>query len=514
MKKLAFILFLASLCTAVLTAQNAEVARIEIPLTAKTQQCGYVTMGQQGILAFAESATVTTKGLKDWDFFVIDTNLVEQNQFKASFDASLQIQSSTASEEFAAIVFASTKRSDSTLVNIIFYDRGNNKFRTFATKLPPNITLLHAVAVEHTLMTAYNFNNGGAIISFYNTQNGKARHKNLQDENFLIQNIESLPTTKNFVVTLKEFENKHSIATNFQIFTTDGITTNSFSYPNSENATIGRSCSRIDENGSLEVLATIERISSTKVSAKDFANNYDKVSVGVGWFNFSTDKTQSKIYLFKNIPDIDKALTPNNRLRVKQRQAQQKNDSTVVMGEIGFQLLKPDLLSHNDTNIIALEAFVPIYHTETRMEFGYYGSIPTTYTVFDGYDFYAQLLFAFNKDGNLLWHNHTKFDNPIDETLTRHTNEAICHNEILTLSTAYNSLIYSVTDINGEKLLDDEEAALPMMNKNDILVTESSSYIRHWYDNNFIIAGKQTVKNRMMRKAERSVFFIQKTLYE
>lgn len=514
MKKLTLISCLICLCTGIVKAQNGEVARIELPLNAKSQQCGYVTMGRQGVLAFAENTTTAAKGMKEWGFIVTDTNLVEQNQFKATLDATLQMQSSTTSDQFAAVVFASNKRSDSTLVNIIFYDISSGKFKTFATKLPPNISLLPAAAVANTLMMAYNFNNGGAFVSFYNTENGKARHKNMQDVRFLIQNIEASTATKHFVVTLKEFEDRHSVATNFQIYKPDGIMEHSFSYPNSENATIGRSCSRIDDDGSLKVLATIERISSAKVSAKDFANNFDKVSVGVGWFCFAPEKTQSKIYLFKNIPDIDKALTPSNRLRVKQRQVQQKNDSTASKGEIGFQLLKPNLLSHNDTSIIALEAFVPFYHTETRTEFGYYGSMPTTRTVFDGYDFYAHLLFAFNDNGNLIWHSHTKFDLPIDMALKRHTNEALCLDEIVTLSTSDNTLIYSITDLNGEKLLDEEQTTLPMMKKNDILATEYSSYIRHWYDNNFIVSGKQTVRNRMMRKAERNVFFLQKTLYE
>ena len=511
MSKLTPILILVLLCAKAF-AQNVEVARFEMPLTAKSQQSGFVILDHE-IMAFAERNSTQTKGAKELDLFILDSNLVAQKSFSTSLDANLQLSSSTASDEFAAAVFASTKRTDSTKVNVVLYDRMNGKFSSFATTLPPNITLVPSVAASHTLMIAYNHNNGGSSITFFDMRDGTTRRETLQDNDFLIRNTEVLPTTDHFIVTLKRFENRHSVATDFMHFTSEGTLVNSYSYPNGENTTIGRSCCKTGSDGSLRIFATLELINNTKVSAKGFADNYDNETIGIVWISFTSGHTQSKTYLFKDIPDIDKALTPSHRLRVKQRQVQQ-NDSTAKRVEIAFQLLKPNLLLHNDTCIMALEAFIPIYHTETRMEFGYYGSVPTTYTVFDGYDFYSHLLFAFSDKGELLWHSHTKFDNPTDENLTRHTSEAISHNEIVTLSTSYNTLIYSVTDLSGTKLLDEDKVALPMMRQNDILASEASSYIRQWYGNNFIVFGKQTVKNRMMRKAERLVSFLQKIQYE
>ena len=511
MSRLTPILLFLALCFGAV-AQNVEVARFEVPLTTKSQQCGFVPLAQQGVVAIAEGG-LAAKGVKNWSFIVLDTNLVEQSSFSIPLESALQLNSSTSSDEFALALFATTKRSDSTLVNVVVYDREGGAFSTFSAALPPNITLLPAMSVSHTLMLAYNLNSGGSSILFYDVRTGKVLRESWKDSNYLIQDVEAHQNANSFVVTMKVFEEKRSVATNFLVFTSEGTMTRNHGYPNGNTTTIGRSRSVMGDDGSLEVFVTVERIGGTKVSAKNFADSFNKESVGIGWISFSGIATKSKIYLFRDIPDIDKALTPSSRLRVKQRQAQ-LNDTANKRVEIAFQFLKPNLLVHNDTNIVALEAFVPIYHTETRMEFGYYGSIPNTYTVFDGYDFYSQIVFAFNGEGVLLWHNYVGYDSPLDESLYRHTSEAVCNDEVILVSSSLNELTYSVMDANGKTLLDSESAALPLMRRNDMLDSEYNSNIRLWYDNNFIVFGRQMLKNRMMRKSDRLVFFLQKTQYE
>lgn len=509
------IILLTSLLANAVKAQNLEVARYEItlPITTKTQQCDYAMLDSIGILTVAETGASDTKGTKIWNFTVLDTNLVEQSSFNTSLDAALQLNSTTASDNYAASVFTTAKRTDSTKVCVVIYDRNEDTISGFTTALPPNITMLPAVAARHTLMLAYNSNNGGSSISFYDMKTGETRRKHPQNENSLIQNVEALQDANRFVVTTKEFENKHSIATNFLIFDTNGNMRKGYSYPNDNGATIGRSCSMASDS-SFKIFATIERIGNTKTSAKGFADSYDKESIGIAWIDFSGERVKSKFYQFKNIPDIDKALTPNNRLRVKQRQVSQTDTASAKRSEIAFQLLKPNLICNNDTCIMALEAFMPIYHTETRMAYGYFSSIPTTYTVFDGYDFYAQLVFAFNSKGEMLWYNHCNYDNPVDETLCRHTSEAVCNSETVLLSTNYNELTYSIISSNGTKIADNETTKLPLMGKNDILESESSSITRQWYGSNFIVTGKQVVKDRRIRRSSHLVFFLQKIQYE
>ena len=189
MSKLTPILILVLLCAKAF-AQNVEVARFEMPLTAKSQQSGFVILDHE-IMAFAERNSTQTKGAKELDLFILDSNLVAQKSFSTSLDANLQLSSSTASDEFAAAVFASTKRTDSTKVNVVLYDRMNGKFSSFATTLPPNITLVPSVAASHTLMIAYNHNNGGSSITFFDMRDGTTRRETLQD-NPQIKRIQEL----------------------------------------------------------------------------------------------------------------------------------------------------------------------------------------------------------------------------------------------------------------------------------------------------------------------------------
>jgi hypothetical protein len=172
------------------------------------------------------------------------------------------------------------------------------------------------------------------------------------------------------------------------------------------------------------------------------------------------------------------------------------------------------MVRFGDLQVFAAEAFHPVYHTETRMEYGFHGTYPIHYTVFDGYDFFSEILLAFDQEGELHWFNAARFENDLTETLFAHASEAVCHDELLVTSPSHQQLRYEVFDADGSRLLDQETISLDFYYGTDSFYHEFDAGMYQWYDDRFIVHGCQVIENPRLRNTQRVVFYVQKIQYE
>ena len=160
---------------------------------------------------------------------------------------------------------------------------------------------------------------------------------------------------------------------------------------------------------------------------------------------------------------------------------------------------------------------MPYYHTETRMNYGYYGyygGYPYSYTVFDGYDFFSEILLAFDRDGHLQWQQSVKFDNELTYDLVSHASEGACHDELVVVSPYLNRLRYTAFDAEGQPLMNLLEAKLDPTHGADYVEDEYFAQITKWYGNRFLVFGSQIIQNSTQPKPRRTVFYLQKVQYE
>ena len=134
--------------------------------------------------------------------------------------------------------------------------------------------------------------------------------------------------------------------------------------------------------------------------------------------------------------------------------------------------------------------------------------------MFDGYDFFSEILLAFDRDGHLQWQQSVKFDNELTYDLVSHASEGACHDELVVVSPYLNRLRYTAFDAEGQPLMTLLEAKLDPTHGADYVEDEYFAQITKWYGNRFLVFGSQIIQNSTQPKPRRTVFYLQKVQYE
>ena len=498
-------------------AQQVETSRFEVNRWSKSQGCQFVSFGEQGgMMAFETDKTDEEKN-RLWSFVSLDTSLYERRADLIPLPDKLRLFDAKNSRQWAIFVFMEEKasRSDSLAFYVVTYHHDDQEFNTFSGKLPEKTVLQSIALLDGTLMLSVNYKTGNGFLVQYdlNRHTHRTITPNIGNE-FIQFQFEACLEQHVFVLAAREFVDKHYKANTFHVYSQDGVLLQSHRFENPESVGLGRMCFAFDDQHQLTVYATLEREGNKKVSVEGMTEDFNKVAIGVAWIKFATAGTVNKTYLFKNMPDIESALSASDRLRVKEEMLKMKRGKKQEKGEITFQFYTPRLVKYGDKQVLAAEAFQPVYHTETRMEYSYYGSYPVYYTVFDGYDFFSEILLAFDSNGDLQWYNSVRFENELSESLFDHAVHAVCHDELVVASPGRNSLRYEVFDTDGTRLLGQETVALDYQYRDDSFDDENDAGIFKWYGDRFLVHGCQVLQNHTLRNTRRTVFYVQKVQFE
>ena len=518
MKKLFLIAFLFLACT--VSAQQIEPVRYEVSRWSKEQGCHFQALSEaEGIMVYETEKTDKDKH-RLWSFACVDSSLYETRSDLIPLPEKLKFIDSGSDERFATFLFVNEgnkKASDTLDFLVVSFNREENSYQTFWNKWPEKSVPLSVEVADGTMMLALNNKSGNGALYFYDLTNNSCRTVVPSSSSFVLFQTEAFPKEHCFVVASKEFENKRFVSTSFLMYSSTGNLQGSYHYENIPNAALGRMTFCFDESKNLVVIGTLERETGKKVSLDGVTENFDKESVGVVWMRFAGSTPDNKMYLFKDMPEIEHALTASDRVRLREEKLKLSKNQKATKGEIAFQFLTPRLTDFGDLTIFAVEAFMPCYHTETRMSYGYYGyygGYPYTYTVFDGYDFFSEVLLAFDRDGHLQWQQSVKFDNELTYDLFPHVGEGACYDELVVVSPYHNKLRYTAFDADGLALMNQQEEKLSLIYSADYVEDEYFAQIAEWYDNRFLIYGSQIIQNGSQPKPRRSVFYLQKVQYD
>ena len=175
-------------------------------------------------------------------------------------------------------------------------------------------------------------------------------------------------------------------------------------------------------------------------------------------------------------------------------------------------LVPPQLTKSGNRFIFTGEAYTYEYRPETRMSYDFYGrSIPTTYYVFEGYNFYNTLAIAFDEDGTVCWSTNFSFENPICKSLESRVSCTAIDSTIIFASPLKNEIRYKMLSSSGSTLVSDGGTKTDLFFANDELAEEESCGMEKWFGNTYIMYGTQTIDNgHLTGKNRRKVFFIQR----
>ena len=519
MQKLLLIAFLFLACTA--SAQQVEPVRYEVDRWHKEQGCHFESFDENGGLMCVETEQTDKAKRRLWSFACLDSSLYESRSDLIPLPEKLEFFASAHDDRFAAFLFVNEnnkKAADTLDFLVVAYNRDERAYKTFWNKWPEKSVPLSIAVADGTMLLALNNKSGNGSLYFYDLAGDKSRTVTpAPSTSFVLFQVEAFPKEHCFVVAAKEYDNKHFVSTSFMVYAANGSLQSSCRYENIPNAALGRMGFRFDESHNLVVVGTLERETGRKVNLQGVTENFDKESLGVVWMRFVSGAPESHLYLFKDMPEIEHALTASDRVRLREEKLENQKKENPQKGEIAFQFLTPRLTDFGDLTVFAVEAFMPYYHTETRMNYGYYGyygGYPYSYTVFDGYDFFSEVLLAFDKDGHLQWQQSVKFDNELTYDLSPHASEGCCYDELVVASPYRNHLRYVAFGADGQQLMNQQNEKLDPIHGGDYVEDEYFAQITKWYGSRFLIYGSQIIQNGTQPKPRRSVFYLQKVQYD
>lgn len=504
------------LCSSVFS-QETETVRYEVPRWGKEQDFHFESFQERGgMLVYSTEQTDGDKN-RLWHFVQLDSSLYEQQRDTVPLPPKMRFFDSKSSSQWAVFVFLEEKasRSDSIPLRVVTYNRVERSFATITDMMPEHSSLLSIALIDGSLMLAVNPKTGSGFLSQYDLSSQQRRMITPGISNdYLLFQLDAVKEGKAFVVAAREFVEKRYQATSFLVYSREGRLLHRHRFDNVEGVVLGRTCFAFDASQQLMVYGTLERETGRKANVQGMIGNFDRTSIGVVWIKFATGGLESKTYLFKDLPDIDKALTSSDRLRVKEELLKMRQGKKKEKGEIAFQFLTPRLTSFGDLHVFSAEAFQPVFHQETRMEYGFYTTYPAYYTVFDGYDFFSEILLAFDDEGKLQWQTSVRFENELSTQLVSRSMESIAHEDLVVASPGHHRLRYEVFDKDGTQLLDQQSLPLDFLNGADTYEDEYDAGLFHWYGDCFLVYGCQMIRNGIQRNPLRTVFYVQKVQYE
>ena len=518
MKNILLIAIVFFACTA--SAQQVEPVRYEVGRWNKEQGCHFQPFGNADGIMVYETEKADNEKRRLWNFACLDSSLYETRSDLIPLPDKIKYFDSDSDSRFAVFLFVNEdnkKAADTLDFLVVSFNREEKTYQTFWNKWPEKSVPLSVEVVDGTMMVALNNKNGNGALYFYDLTSNACRKMTPSSNSFVLFQTESFAKEHCFVVAAKEYENKRFVSTLFLVYSSTGNLQGSNRFANIPNAALGRMVFRFDESKNLIVIGTLERETGRKVNLQGVTENFDKESVGVVWMCFVAGVPDSRVFLFKDMPEIEHALTASDRVRLREEKLKLSKNQKAAKGEIAFQFLTPRMTEFDSLTIFAVEAFMPYYHTETRMNYGYYGyygGYPYTYTVFDGYDFFSEIILAFDSDGHLKWQQSVKFDNELTYDLFPHASEGVCYDELVVASPYHNKLRYTAFDVQGQPLMNQQEEKLDPIYGADYVEDEYFAQITKWYDNRFLIYGSQIIQNSAQPKPRRSVYYLQKVQYE
>lgn len=265
----------------------------------------------------------------------------------------------------------------------------------------------------------------------------------------------------------------------------------------------------LNKKGELFVLGTYSR--DDRVTS--FQNQSPAFEEASGFFSYKADTNkagmQIQFYPFSAFSDYFNYLSSYEVSRMRSGQSQEMSAS------IDFKIILHDLEILNGYYVLAAEAYYEKYQYITRMTYDYYGRpVPSSYTVFDGYEYTNTFIAGIDSSGNKLWDNNFEIRNFIRMERKKIV-ELLPNNEDLILSYMNNGQIASKM-IRGKDVLSAfSYTPLEGVNASDRVDSGIGEKIIHWYGNYALVYGYQKIKSLASPGGEkRSVFYFSKVTYK
>ncbi|MCL2245652.1 MAG: hypothetical protein FWC10_00850 [Lentimicrobiaceae bacterium] len=467
-------------------AQADPPLRIELESAKDQQDYKFFSLGNQGVAVFYQSA-ILSLDTAQWVFIHYDTNLVRTDLYKLKIPNLCQYLAADFSNNKLYLFLQKPAFKKDTIRNYLLeWNITTNGFQLFDLQNYKHPYLSSIKVADDYLFMTVNDPKARSII-YYNYKNHTKQAIQFSDDEIISIESFCVDTVLKKTSFCMFLENKQGSRAEF--FTTDYSGRITAQAPLPFHPNVIYNSTRISLVGKDSLLLS-----------GGYSNSKDKKSKGSYTGIYTLLLVKNK---FSDINTYPFGALLNNESTLNRH----FSEPNVTMNAY---------IRQSNGHVFAItELFYPEYQYNSSSSYGgyrYYGYEPPTQT-FAGFRFVHAYILEFDAQGLLL--NDWIF--PINNVLTQSLYNLVNLNQ----DKENNTLMYYVYGneitsqfVNGKHVLT-AQAAIPveLLSKADYIEYSSNQSMRHWYDNTFLLAGYQYIKNSQRGK-KRYVFFLNKLMCE
>ncbi|MBQ2055617.1 MAG: hypothetical protein II489_04900 [Bacteroidaceae bacterium] len=239
-----------------------------------------------------------------------------------------------------------------------------------------------------------------------------------------------------------------------------------------------------------------------------YTNKKEGMAQGIYFTQLEGDKFKFiKFYNFLNLKNFTEYMSSKKKAKVERRK--EKAEKNGKEYSLNYHIASHKIMSENGYYYYLGEAYYPTY-TTTRDGFG------GVYATFNGYFYTHAVLVKFDNQGNIVWDNCFKME-PREKPffVKAFVSASLKGNNVSTVFTDGKRLTSKLfRNSDGEVVKDRNTEILETIGDGESIKRARYTDSMHWYDENFIVHGNQTVKNSKTNERRRVRYISKYTIKE
>ena len=239
-----------------------------------------------------------------------------------------------------------------------------------------------------------------------------------------------------------------------------------------------------------------------------YTNKKEGMAQGIYFAQLEGDKFKFiKFYNFLNLKNFTEYMSSKKKAKVERRK--EKAEKNGKEYSLNYHIASHKIMSENGYYYYLGEAYYPTY-TTTRDGFG------GVYATFNGYFYTHAVLVKFDNQGNIVWDNCFKME-PREKPfyVKIFVSASLKGNNVSTVFTDGKRLTSKLfRNSDGEVVKDRNTEILETIGDGESIKRARYTDSMHWYDENFIVHGNQTVKNSKTNERRRVRYISKYTIKE
>lgn len=486
--------------------------RLEVP-NGTTDNFHVAPMSQNGLLVFYETNQMNAEGNRLWYYALFDIHLKQKwlRPVALSDELFYVNQKQVGNKVYFVFKNSGKLKKGTGYYDILIYNITKQTFSNIKGSLPLKAEIAGFAVQGVELGLGLNLKNHKADLLIVNTKTGDIKVTHLNDlQQVTIAGIYRNSSAGTFVVVASGMDAKSSVKHIVYSFRPDA------SLVQKVDINYFDPMSKLDDfvladasGNNLKFFGAYHLITKRGFLS---GNNNEENPNTAGLFYLSIENGKQKELRHFNFMDFKNIPGTFMQSEFHKTNGRMRKGSGVRPGTVSLlNITHPEIFHVNNGYVVAANAYVAYYKSESHMEYDFYGNMyPTNYRIFSGYQFYDVILAGFTGDGRMIWDNDFPMENILSYKIE---NKALAYPDSTVITLAYISAGQIITqDISGSKKLDQQEKInIASRYTRDRPVGNGESKMIHWYGHYFLIYGYQQLKNRALQNQPlRTVFYINK----